>query len=322
MKKSVALCTYNGEKFLRQQLDSILNQTVKVDEIVVCDDGSTDRTIEILQNYQQNHPQLFQIHHNAQNLGSVKNFEKSIRHCSGDIIFFSDQDDVWREDKVKVFIDYFQRHDNIEVVCSNGYGIDEKDKLLDVITIWDVPEMLERQGKSMDFHMTFSIVGNIATGANMALRRSFLPEVLPFPQIQDLHHDGWIAMIAARCGKFGFIPEKLTKYRQHSSQQVGGVFYPNNAKTSKSLISYFTFETEVTSFSQGKKMLKHFAASHKKNQALIAALPERKEIFEQNVVAAKDHYDTFRNQLLNRYWFRARLQFLADNLLNKRKLNS
>ena len=106
-KISVALCTYNGEKYLHQQIDSILNQTVPVHEIVVCDDGSNDQTSKILTQYQTKFPEVFKIHFNTENLRSVKNFEKAISLCTGDIIFLSDQDDIWEENKVEVFIKYF-----------------------------------------------------------------------------------------------------------------------------------------------------------------------------------------------------------------------
>lgn len=320
MKTSVALCTYNGEKFLAEQLDSILNQTAQIDEIIVCDDGSTDRTIEILQNYHKAHPKLFHIHQNVQNLRSVKNFEKAIQLCTGDIIFLSDQDDIWQPEKAERFINYFHDHKHIDVVCSNGFGINENGELLDVLTVWDVPEMLEKQGKCIDFHTTFSIVGNIATGANMALRKSFLPKVLPFPVIKDYHHDEWIAMNAAYGKKFGFIIEKLTKYRQHSSQQVGGVFYPNNSKNAKSLVSYFTVEEEITSFSQGKKILKRFANAYNKNKQLLANFPEKNQILEENMILAQQKFLVFYKKFLNKYWLRARVQFFADKIMNKRRL--
>lgn len=99
MKTSVALCTYNGEKYIKEQLDSILNQTKKVDEIIVCDDCSSDKTVEILNHYSSTNPGLFKIYINEQNLRSVKNFEKAITLCTGDIIFLSDQDDFWVNEK-------------------------------------------------------------------------------------------------------------------------------------------------------------------------------------------------------------------------------
>ena len=101
MKISVAICTFNGEKFLQEQINSILEQTLKVDEIVICDDCSTDNTWDILKDYKTNNPSLFQIHRNEINLKSNKNFEKAIGLCTGCYIFLSDQDDIWKNDKVE-----------------------------------------------------------------------------------------------------------------------------------------------------------------------------------------------------------------------------
>ena len=102
---SVALCTFNGEKFISQQLDSILSQSVPVDEIVVCDDGSTDSTCQILEQYAAQ-SQSIRLIKNEHNLGYIANFEKAIRLCQGDYIFLSDQDDIWHPDKVAESIGY------------------------------------------------------------------------------------------------------------------------------------------------------------------------------------------------------------------------
>jgi len=91
---SVALCTYNGELYLREQLESILKQTFPPDEIIICDDGSTDTTIKILEEFRRKSFIPVKVYYNKENLGVSKNFEKAISLCSGDIIFLSDQDDV------------------------------------------------------------------------------------------------------------------------------------------------------------------------------------------------------------------------------------
>ena len=95
MKISIAFIVYNGAKYMHMQIDSILAQTHKVDEIIVCDDGSSDNTIEVLEEYKNMHPNLFFIHYNTQNLGPTKNIEKAIQACTGDIILLADQDDFW-----------------------------------------------------------------------------------------------------------------------------------------------------------------------------------------------------------------------------------
>ena len=126
MKISVALCTYNGEKFLKEQLDSILNQTIAVDEIIICDDKSTDTTLSILRDYKKKYPTIISIYENENTLKSVKNFEKAISLCTGDIIFLSDQDDIWVDIKVEKYCDYFNENAAIQVLASNGYCINEK----------------------------------------------------------------------------------------------------------------------------------------------------------------------------------------------------
>ena len=107
MKLSVALCTYNGEKYIKEQLESILNQTVAIDEIIICDDRSNDKTTAIIEQFQAEYPDKISLHKNHANLGSTKNFEKSISICTGDYIFLSDQDDIWKANKVEKIIQYF-----------------------------------------------------------------------------------------------------------------------------------------------------------------------------------------------------------------------
>ena len=119
MKTSVALCTYYGEKYLAEQLDSVLSQENPVDEIVICDDGSTDNTHSILQDYQARFPELFRIFINEKNLGYVANFEKALSLCTGDLIFLCDQDDIWHQDKVKFILHYFKENPLIGVAAHN-----------------------------------------------------------------------------------------------------------------------------------------------------------------------------------------------------------
>src|SRR3954453_13857066 len=99
-KLSIAMTTYNGETYLREQLDSFTNQSRPPDELVVCDDQSSDRTFEILNDFRDRTPFEMQIVRNEERLGIARNFEQAIRLCRGDIIFLSDQDDVWMEDKL------------------------------------------------------------------------------------------------------------------------------------------------------------------------------------------------------------------------------
>ena len=103
MKISIAMCTYNGAEFLSAQLQSILTQSRPPDEIIICDDRSTDDTQSLLRKFAAESAIPINVHINDQNLGSVKNFERAICLCTGDVIALSDQDDVWRNDKLQLF---------------------------------------------------------------------------------------------------------------------------------------------------------------------------------------------------------------------------
>ena len=105
---SVALCTYNGAQFIREQLNSILCQTTNVDEIVICDDGSSDDTLSIINSYCSK-TDIIRVYQNQDKLGVSKNFQKAIDLCHGDLIFLSDQDDIWQANKVQTFVDYFNK---------------------------------------------------------------------------------------------------------------------------------------------------------------------------------------------------------------------
>ncbi len=215
MKTSVALCTYNGEKFLQEQLDSILKQTVPVDEIVVCDDGSTDSTIEILESYSHKNPGIFKIFRNDVNLRSVKNFEKAISLCSNEIIFLSDQDDLWIENKVEKIVKTFQENPEINMVATNASVIDKNGINILESSIWEIVE------ENVHFFEIISLHQNFVTGATLAIRKETAMKAIPFPKI--FHHDEWLALKTSKEQSLKFIKEPLIYYRIHDKQHVGGI---------------------------------------------------------------------------------------------------
>ena len=224
MKLSVAFIVYNGSNYMEQQLDSILNQTVKVDEIVVCEDNSTDNTREILEKYNKANPGLFKILHNTQNLGSNKNAEKAIQHCTGDIVFLSDHDDEWLPNKVERTLQYFEQNPKMNGVFSNGYLMNANSEVDTQNALWDSMSFPFEQLKNNSALLREYIHTNenCATGAAMAFRRklSFLDQ--PFPSIKFLIHDRWISMNLTNDNSLGFVEDKLIKYRLHPKQETGG----------------------------------------------------------------------------------------------------
>ncbi|WP_294236380.1 glycosyltransferase family 2 protein [Chryseobacterium endophyticum] len=322
MKSSVALCTYNGERFLRKQINSILDQTTDVDEIVICDDGSTDNTLEILEEYKKQFPNIFKIHVNEQNLRSVKNFEKAISLCENDIIFLCDQDDIWRKEKVETYLSFFKRNIQINAVCSNGYGIDEKDHILDIITVWDIIAEQKKKNSKLDYFEIINFVGNFATGASMAFRKSFVSQCLPFPEFEDFHHDEWIALVAAYKNSFEFFPQKFFYYRQHENQQVGGVFFKNSPQKKKQLLKYFSIDDHTNkSFNNYKHILKRLSLSYKKNKILIETSDLYKSLFEENLKKIEHLFNLYTSRIKEVYPIKYFFLNILDTIKNKRKLN-
>jgi len=208
------MCTYNGAKYLKEQLNSIIAQTLPVDEIVICDDASTDDTRTILQAYQVEFP-FIKLYQNESNIGGKANFEKALALCTGDIIFLSDQDDVWHEKKVELIADYFQRVDLCEGVFHNA-GVSEEG------TLWDILNFQVVRQKLIPAHLFRAqlMCRNFVTGACLAFRRSALAHILPFKLMDKMWHDEWIALVLSKRASLHWLSQPLIYYRKHDDQQT------------------------------------------------------------------------------------------------------
>ena len=224
MKISVALIVYNGARYMRTQLDSILAQTHKVDEIIVCDDASSDNTKEILEEYKNKHPNLFFIHYNNKNLGPTKNIEKAIQASTGDIILLADQDDYWETNKVETIIKWFEANPTMNGVFTNGSLMNSNGELDNKYGLWDVMSFpYNRVNNSQNLKLYINTVENAITGATLAIKNNLPFLKQPFPVIKHLVHDRWLAMNLAENNSLGILNEKLIRYRIHSSQAIGGM---------------------------------------------------------------------------------------------------
>jgi len=220
MKISVALCTYNGARFLQEQLDSLLAQDRLPDEIVVCDDGSTDQTIPILEAFQAKVTFPVVLHRNPVNFGPAKNFENAIKLCCGDLIALADQDDIWLPEKLALSEQYFIKHPNSEVVFSNGLVVNSDLAPLNY-TLWDqvgfTPSECQKVCRNQGLEVLLKHV--VVTGATMVIKASILERALPIPRLWM--HDAWIAIIAATSGTLGVVQAPLFLYRQHAANVIG-----------------------------------------------------------------------------------------------------
>ena len=219
---SIVMTTYNGEKYLGEQIDSILSSTYKDFELYIVDDGSQDSTKEILDNYKEKYPDKLHVSYNETNLGVTLNFLNALSKTTAEYIMLCDQDDVWNMDKIARTL---KRVKQMEIqfgkelpiaVFTDAYVVDDK---LNIIhesffrssrlnpRLIDLPHLL----------MENKLIG-CTVMINQAVRRILQSNPLPK---RAKFHDGWLGLIAASTGKIGFIKDPTLFYRQHSSNVVG-----------------------------------------------------------------------------------------------------
>lgn len=201
---SVALCTYNGEHYLREQMDSLLAQDYPRLEIIAIDDASTDATPDILEEYAARDPRL-QVHHNPSNLGFRRNFERALGLCNGDLIAPCDQDDIWVPAKLsklqEVLGSAMMSYCDSELIDEHGRALDQR--ISDKFNV-----------ASIDDPVAF-VFSNCVSGHAMLFRHELLAGALPLPA--NLFHDWWLAYVAASLGRIEYCPESLVGYRQHAT---------------------------------------------------------------------------------------------------------
>jgi glycosyltransferase involved in cell wall biosynthesis len=214
---SVALCTYNGASFVEAQLESILGQSRIPDEIVVCDDGSTDKTLDIVKRIASRFPEKIRLVSNERNLGFCLNFEKAIGLTTGDIIFLSDQDDVWFPDKVAAMLAGFADDPSVVLVYSDAVLTDRE--LRPTGNVFDrrrgldlrKPPGLRELGRGIAFN-----------GPMIGFQSKLKPFVLPIsPRSMQWTHDHWIPFIAYAIGAIKVVDRPLVYHRRHGKNEGG-----------------------------------------------------------------------------------------------------
>lgn len=220
---SVALCTYNGEKYLPYQLDSLLLQTRLPDEVVVGDDASTDGTWEILQAFASRAAGLgvsVRLERNARNLGYVRNFSETLRRASGDLLFLCDQDDIWRPSKLALMESRFLENPDLLLLCGDANLVDGQGQSLGS-TLFEVLGLKPSERAAIHDGGAFGVLmrRSMVTGATAAIRRSLLEFGLPVGE--GWVHDEWLAIMAAALGSLEVLEVELIDYRQHGGNQIG-----------------------------------------------------------------------------------------------------
>ena len=212
---SVALTTHNGERFLREQIDSILEQSISNIELVVCDDCSTDRTWEILNSYVRKDNRVH-IYRNEKTLGFRDNFIKTINKCKGDYIALSDQDDIWMPNHLELLLEDID--DNM-LACGNSLLVDENNNELG-LTLLEQEGIMRLPKKSLDIALLVMLNHNPFQGAAMMFRREFISKALPLPNKAD-YHDVWFAALASMMDSFVYVNIPIVRYRMHEDNISG-----------------------------------------------------------------------------------------------------
>ena len=216
-KIDILMATYNGEKYVTEQIESILNQDYKDINLIISDDCSKDNTREILKGY-ENKDSRITVFYQEENLGYVKNFEFLLKQVKSDYFMLSDQDDVWLPEKVSKSFEYLKEQ-NAELVFSDLTVVNEK---LEEIhpSFNELMKYTKKALKYDDYRLQF--LYNCVTGCTLLSKSKYLQNVLPVPDNSKyVIHDFWIPLIISFKGKIKYLNEPLIKYRQHGNNQVG-----------------------------------------------------------------------------------------------------
>lgn len=328
---SILMATYNGEKYLREQIDSILAQTEQNWILFVRDDGSTDSTPEIIHEYAMNYPgMIIPVHDDLGGLGCIGNFMTLLKYARSDYYMFCDQDDIWMSDKAEKALKAMKSaeaemmceaasgsqsircgrpvcvHTDLEVIDGNGQTVH--------------PSFVEKLGLDAS-GATFAsmIFSNVATGCTMMINEA-MKKLLEEVPSSCMMHDQWIALLAEGCGKRVFLPEATIRYRQHGENVMGAKGRSFGDKLGKVLnISGYLKGIERTKNLREKqyRQLEELYALHKdvltpkaaKTAADLLNIKrlsgkQRVQLLEQGGYLPKDSYEATTVKMYYRWWMK------------------
>lgn len=205
MQISVCMTTYNGAKYIHDQVSSILKQIREGDELIVCDDRSSDATVDILSSFKDDRIKIIV---NNENLGFSRNFSKCISLAQGDIIFLSDHDDIWLPDKVEKYLKIFEEKIDVVSIMSNMEIIDENGLITNSRFL-----NLKSGYSNRVWRVIKNFVKSTYYGCSLAFRKELVSRILPLP----FHFDTWTGLISDIYGKCYHMDEITMQYRRHSN---------------------------------------------------------------------------------------------------------
>ena len=217
-KIDILLATYNGEEYIKEQIDSILNQTYSNFRLLISDDNSTDKTLEIVREYERKDDRIKVFEHKENN-GVIKNFEFLLKQVESDLYMLSDQDDVWYENKIEETYRKL-KEDDADLVFTDLEVVDEN--LNTIYTSMNNYKGLTKKINKTIGSYKLVYLYNVITGCTILSKKKFIKDILPLPnETKYLLHDMWIGLVIALKGKVSYLNKPTIKYRQHGSNEIG-----------------------------------------------------------------------------------------------------
>ena len=280
----ILLATYNGEKYLREQLESILSQSYQNFHLLIRDDGSSDNTLSVINTFINQFPSKISLVEDSEHLGVHKCFSKLLSLSKAPYVMFADQDDVWLKDKVLMT---FQKMNELEIqfgknkpLLVHGDLIVVDKNLKEIApSFWSYTKLKPREGS----YLNRLIVQNEVTGCTLMMNHSLRDKVYPIPS-ESIMHDWWIALVATAFGYIGVVQEPLILYRQHDKNALGAIEF----KPIKKLGAIFKNHSNVEKRTnlQAKYLLKRYDNM----------------LSQKNLILIRDFVSMSRNSFLrNRY---------------------
>lgn len=299
---SIAMASYNGERYIEAQLSSIVDQTLCPLEIIIVDDASTDHTVQKIEHFRDRSPIPITLIRAERNQGSTASFAQAIAACAGDWIALADQDDVWLPHKLEKLQSKAEEN-NWDAIFSDAEFVDNKLKSLHsqlLVNSRLTPSMRAQflQGKGLAPLLRY----NVATGATMMFRKRWRHLILPIAP--DWIHDYWIALLIASIGKIGVYNEPLILYRQHDNNQIGAKAHLGaeiGLATTKAKEQYLI---EASHFKKLREKLESAGFSH---LAAVQELKQKEEFLQRRYQLHQKLSSRLAYWLLNifqRYYFR------------------
>ena len=284
MKCSVAMSTYNGEKYLGAQLESIFAQTRPVDEIVISDDGSSDGTIAIIESFRAAHPDVrWNVMTSAENQGFRASFRRAIAACEGDVIFLCDQDDVWMADKVAAVLSVFEKNADVLSLISDFMTIDGAGKRMrpqdKLENLWVSDRVMREPGELVRITFDEMVGRNQGQGCAMAIRRSLASEYVAMDRLWT--HDWLINMIAALHGGLYYMKRQLIAYRLHGHNAIG-------MPTGERAVRHVSFGRKLYETALAAKYMLIDGSGEESRNNLISCEPERVQVVLDSVEACEE----------------------------------